>query len=517
MLQVKQGSNEEQFHETIINKSNEACTIKTQDSNFSFEQSLQSPKEIPIPLKGELSEEQEKILEEALKVYGRVSNDSKLQWLSRLVKVDIQSVTDWFETRKPSRARTSFVTKVKKLDVKKKRANKKANVKHEVEKEVPLKKLVKNSPKKAKIRDASIQPRAIWKEKIHVQKSQCLNPMYSNFEKCRSCIHKNGDVCRFRDFRVFQETSKDYLVYGPAFQSSTNINKPLARNGRNKEFPQTSIPKELLMLGSRLSLPPEIGVEHENYLRKIIAPSLMTIINREIQFMRDKVYYQRATSMGVRQMCDVCLTSIFNGFWLCCVCGMEVCLYCYDEWTTRVGMCSYKRTHDKSQMIRVSRVSLQELERLQSELLPDATSTDTSSNLEESIKKGLSCEADYLCEDYENVNLKDFQEKWRRGETVVIRNLLPKVKLDWSPSYFRKHHGNEKADMVDCSTGCTVANMTVDDFFRGFSDVSLRPVNKEENHLIMRIKVSIANVYPALTHQPSPKSDILGLAVRHGF
>ena len=32
---------------------------------------------------------------------------------------------------------------------------------------------------------------------------------------------------------------------------------------------------------------------------------------------------------GVREMCDVCKTTLFNYHWICGVCGMFVCLDCY--------------------------------------------------------------------------------------------------------------------------------------------------------------------------------------------
>ncbi|ORY03967.1 hypothetical protein K493DRAFT_404815 [Basidiobolus meristosporus CBS 931.73] len=106
-----------------------------------------------------------------------------------------------------------------------------------------------------------------------------------------------------------------------------------------------------------------------------------------------------------------------------------------------------------------------------------------------SSEKGrLSHEAGYLIDGYKNVTLENFQERWRNGETVVIRDLLDKIKLDWSPNYFIEHYGDEAADMVDCSTGYTVTSKTVGDFFRGFSDMDFRSRNDEGKHLVLRIK-----------------------------
>ena len=42
-----------------------------------------------------------------------------------------------------------------------------------------------------------------------------------------------------------------------------------------------------------------------------------------------KVAYKRAVQ-GVREMCDVCATTIFNMHWVCHRCGFGVCLDCYN-------------------------------------------------------------------------------------------------------------------------------------------------------------------------------------------
>ena len=39
--------------------------------------------------------------------------------------------------------------------------------------------------------------------------------------------------------------------------------------------------------------------------------------------------YKRAVQ-GVREMCDVCATTIFNMHWVCHRCGFGVCLDCYN-------------------------------------------------------------------------------------------------------------------------------------------------------------------------------------------
>lgn len=42
----------------------------------------------------------------------------------------------------------------------------------------------------------------------------------------------------------------------------------------------------------------------------------------------EKVAWKRAVR-GVREMCDVCETTLFNIHWVCRKCGFGVCLDCY--------------------------------------------------------------------------------------------------------------------------------------------------------------------------------------------
>lgn len=44
--------------------------------------------------------------------------------------------------------------------------------------------------------------------------------------------------------------------------------------------------------------------------------------------LAEKVAWKRAVR-GVREMCDVCETTLFNIHWVCRKCGFGVCLDCY--------------------------------------------------------------------------------------------------------------------------------------------------------------------------------------------
>lgn len=46
-------------------------------------------------------------------------------------------------------------------------------------------------------------------------------------------------------------------------------------------------------------------------------------------FLADKTIAWKRVVQGVREMCDVCETTLFNFHWTCGKCGFVVCLDCY--------------------------------------------------------------------------------------------------------------------------------------------------------------------------------------------
>ncbi len=51
-----------------------------------------------------------------------------------------------------------------------------------------------------------------------------------------------------------------------------------------------------------------------------------------------KVAWKRAVP-GVREMCDVCTTTLFNMHWVCHKCGFVVCIDCYRLRMKKGGSC----------------------------------------------------------------------------------------------------------------------------------------------------------------------------------
>ncbi|CAG8833367.1 2050_t:CDS:2, partial [Racocetra persica] len=167
----------------------------------------------------------------------------------------------------------------------------------------------------------------------HVQSRRCMNAAYGDFERCASS--KKTDTCRFINFRIFgtkkdPETETDVLVYGPKFQSVT-IPEP----DNNYDFKETTD-------------------EQRGYILDMIAPTFRKILKKELAHF-EYANLRKLPNRAICQLCDSCDTTIFSGYWMCCVCGKEFCLSCYDEWDvskkSRTIVCSFRRSHNKEQMV----------------------------------------------------------------------------------------------------------------------------------------------------------------------
>lgn len=61
-----------------------------------------------------------------------------------------------------------------------------------------------------------------------------------------------------------------------------------------------------------------------------------------------------------------------------------------------------------------------------------------------------------------------FQERWRRGEPVVVAHLEQRLRRKWGPNGFLQRFGAEDVQMIDCRDGKVVHWLTLANFFAGY-------------------------------------------------
>ena len=83
------------------------------------------------------------------------------------------------------------------------------------------------------------------------------------------------------------------------------------------------------------SPPSDLTVEKVKYILSLIGDQFCDMVQQEskclsIHMSENKSIVWKPAVKGVREMCDVCKTTLFNYHWMCNKCGMFICLDCYQ-------------------------------------------------------------------------------------------------------------------------------------------------------------------------------------------
>ncbi|XP_018107779.1 lysine-specific demethylase 3B isoform X2 [Xenopus laevis] len=159
-----------------------------------------------------------------------------------------------------------------------------------------------------------------------LQDGSCIN-VAPHLHKCREC--------RLERYRKFKEQDQDDSTVACRFFHFRRL--AFTRKGilRVEGFlsPQQS-DSEAMRLWVPISVPAEgIDLETSKYILANVGDQFCQLVMSEKEAMmmvepQQKVAWKRAVR-GVREMCDVCETTLFNIHWVCRKCGFGVCLDCY--------------------------------------------------------------------------------------------------------------------------------------------------------------------------------------------
>uniref|UniRef100_A0A8C0MBM9 Lysine-specific demethylase n=2 Tax=Canis lupus familiaris TaxID=9615 RepID=A0A8C0MBM9_CANLF len=159
-----------------------------------------------------------------------------------------------------------------------------------------------------------------------LQDGSCIN-VAPHLHKCREC--------RLERYRKFKEQEQDDSTVACRFFHFRRL--IFTRKGvlRVEGFlsPQQSDPDAMNLWIPSSSLAEGIDLETSKYILANVGDQFCQLVMSEKEAMmmvepHQKVAWKRAVR-GVREMCDVCETTLFNIHWVCRKCGFGVCLDCY--------------------------------------------------------------------------------------------------------------------------------------------------------------------------------------------
>ncbi|CAH0391977.1 unnamed protein product [Bemisia tabaci] len=161
--------------------------------------------------------------------------------------------------------------------------------------------------------------------KSFLQDGSCLEAA-PKLPKCRECrwtphqrTKNNPSIfCRFFAFRRLRYTK----------------NGQLALAGFSDPHEDASQDDIKLWLPNSASPPSHISTEMSRFLLDQVGDQFCDLLQQEkeaisIHMSEDKSIAWKRVVQGVREMCDVCETTLFNFHWACGKCGFVVCIDCY--------------------------------------------------------------------------------------------------------------------------------------------------------------------------------------------
>ncbi|XP_066930509.1 lysine-specific demethylase 3A-like isoform X2 [Clytia hemisphaerica] len=362
----------------------------------------------------------------------------------------------------------------------------------------------------------------------YLQKKTCL--AYRNLPRCLDC---NQD---YREDEEKHQKKNDENELTCRFSMFRTLRKMESGKVKSAGFCTTDVAEEsdlfhwkfqdntLLDLATCKSILSEIGAQFEQLVLQEQQAQTWTKT-------LPKLAWKRAV-LRVRELCDLCATSIFNNHWTCEACGLSICLDCFFAKFKKKGKnlpwaeCESTGMDHKIEELRVTQIIPDGiLETLYEDLLktceeikldfkrldlleyPEATDM---SILESNInwrKNPLDSIVDQM-----NVNIESaipstpancawfcdgrmlhinqprltsqamdlFKSEWAKGKPVIVSNVHKNMNRDlWTPESFERDFGGELNDIVNCFDGTIMEKMPIREFWRGFEKIKERPECKQ--------------------------------------
>ncbi|KAG0268726.1 hypothetical protein BGZ95_002334, partial [Linnemannia exigua] len=284
-------------------------------------------------------------------------------------------------------------------------------------------------------------------------------------EACKPCMEQQGDaICSFEKFRLFRVDNKDdkndiaKYRYGPDFFSNPSLDKPL-------RFRRYGLDQEMAIHIFAHTFPFGLAVLEKELLHVMGRPghTLRKLDLREGP--PDANAYIRRPSDD-RQYCERCNGAIVAGYWMCCVCGDEICLDCYAFCETT--MCTKERQHQRQQFVSCGKfraatlqtyiAKLRELER---DLTPNLTEIAKKASLRSAtvatpmpVDKRAIARLPVIV-DMEDLDLDTFQRSWRQGQVLLVGGVGTRLKRSWTPEYLVSNHGDAPVTAIRCQDSAT--------------------------------------------------------------
>ncbi|KAJ2119898.1 hypothetical protein IW147_005487 [Coemansia sp. RSA 720] len=186
----------------------------------------------------------------------------------------------------------------------------------------------------------------------------------------------------------------------------------------------------------------------------------------------------RPLTLGSRQFCDMCRTSILSTYYACAMCMQEICPRCFAEWD---DSCTDTRIIDPERM-REKLDHVLSFEHMSPNIDCGGILNeddlrffhDKRARIHQRTRRTYAHEPWELPVIYvepDELTTAEFSRLWRGGEVVVVRGLLHSLDSTlWKPDWWIKNFGFEMVNVLDCNRDAEpVGEWPLRDFYRLFN------------------------------------------------
>ena len=177
-------------------------------------------------------------------------------------------------------------------------------------------------------------------DEMFLQDGPCFE-MGFEVPMCRMCRIVPYDERREMLYKGVDEDSCDIscCFYGFRKLRATKLGQMQVKGYLSPKFDPTGQEMELWMTGGAVE--PHVPPEKARYILSLIGDQFCDMVRQEykclgLNMSENKNVVWKPAVKGVREMCDVCKTTLFNFHWMCGQCGTFICLDCYQF--RRTGM-----------------------------------------------------------------------------------------------------------------------------------------------------------------------------------
>ncbi|TPX66285.1 hypothetical protein SpCBS45565_g04598 [Spizellomyces sp. 'palustris'] len=281
---------------------------------------------------------------------------------------------------------------------------------------------------------------------LQVQAFSCKTGKYGRYDRCRPCLAKKGEPCRFQGMRAFRMKDK-IPIEDPYFFSDKpmdDVNVPsIPQPG---SFPPLSDATAYKLCSSYTAFRECIGRE----LAHITAYASGNRTTASLHCIKHPIPF-------TRQTCDICEQGIYNTYYMCTICGRDMCLLCVEEgWgvpnghaseagktgpivesikhaDTKTGnaknpmmVCSFRRTHDMRNFLVISRWDIDQMTRSR-DWVQGWMKQHANRNLG---INGTATHSNGIIHPHLDGNLNGEVNRMANGITHIHSNEIPNIKID---------------------------------------------------------------------------------------